>query len=78
MSQGDSPWQTWEALLTVPEKADSVAVEAGLNGNKGQVGIDDVRIEKRNDTLQTMTRHRIRAIALNRLQLKTKYQENRS
>ena len=35
-----------EVLLTVPEKADSVAVEAGLNGNRGQVWIDDVRIEK--------------------------------
>ena len=46
LPRGDSPWQTWEVLLTVPEKAESVTVEAGMNGNRGQVWIDDVQIEK--------------------------------
>ncbi len=43
---GDSPWETREIVLTVPEKAERVAIEAGMNGNRGGVWIDDVRIEK--------------------------------
>ncbi len=46
LPSGDSPWQTWEVLFTAPEKMESLAVEAGMNGNRGQVWIDDVRIEK--------------------------------
>lgn len=43
---GDSPWQTCEVLLTMPESTDQVVIEAGLNGNTGRVWIDDVRIER--------------------------------
>jgi hypothetical protein len=45
LPQGDSPWQTWKVLLTVPEGVEQVAVEAGLNGNSGRMWIDDIRIE---------------------------------
>ena len=41
---GHSDWQIYDSLLTVPENAERVTVEAGMNGNKGQVWIDDVRV----------------------------------
>ena len=41
---GDSPWRTREATLTVPEGVEGISVEAGMNGNKGRVWIDDVRV----------------------------------
>ncbi len=46
LPNGDSDWQTIGVELTVPDGAIRVAVEAGLNGNKGRVWIDDVRIER--------------------------------
>ncbi|MDZ7619211.1 MAG: hypothetical protein U1E05_19610, partial [Patescibacteria group bacterium] len=46
LPQGDHDWQTLTAELTVPDGATGVAVEAGLNGNRGRVWIDDIRIER--------------------------------
>ncbi len=43
---GDSSWQTLQVPLTVPEQLQSVTVELGMNGNKGTIWIDDVKIEQ--------------------------------
>jgi glycosidase len=43
---GDSGWREVSVELTVPAGAAGITVEAGLNGNKGRVWIDDVRVEK--------------------------------
>ena len=43
---GDSDWREVSVELTVPPGASWVAVEAGLNGNKGRVWIDDVCVQK--------------------------------
>ena len=43
---GDSPWKTYEVELTAPEGLKNLAIEAGMNGNKGNVWIDDVRLER--------------------------------
>ena len=43
---GDCDWRTLEVSLNVPEKFDGIAVEAGMNGNKGIVWIDDVKVER--------------------------------
>jgi hypothetical protein len=43
---GNSDWRTWDVLLIIPENVESVTVEAGLNGNRGRVWIDDIQIEK--------------------------------
>jgi hypothetical protein len=44
---GDSEWQTVEVPLIVPENVEAITVEAGMNGNKGRVWIDDMRVEKK-------------------------------
>jgi len=43
---GDSPWREYTVEMTVPDGARDITVEAGLNGNKGRVWIDDVRVER--------------------------------
>ena len=42
---GSNDWREWSVDMTVPEGLSGVVVEAGLNGNKGRVWIDDVRVE---------------------------------
>ncbi len=43
---GDSDWRELSVEMTVPAGASGIMVEAGLNGNKGRVWVDDVRVEK--------------------------------
>ena len=43
---GDSGWQDLSVEMTVPTDVNEVSAEAGLNGNKGRVWIDDVRVEE--------------------------------
>ncbi len=44
---GDSDWREVSVDLTVPAGLSGITVEAGMNGNKGRVWIDDVRVEKK-------------------------------
>ncbi len=41
---GDSAWREYSVTVTLPQQFSSVAIEAGLNGNRGRVWIDDVRV----------------------------------
>jgi hypothetical protein len=43
---GDSEWREVSVEMTVPAGVRGVSVEAGMNGNAGQVWVDDVRIEE--------------------------------
>ncbi|HNX35082.1 MAG TPA: alpha-amylase family glycosyl hydrolase [Kiritimatiellia bacterium] len=43
---GDSAWREYSVEMTVPDGVREVCAEAGLNGNRGRVWIDDVRVEK--------------------------------
>ena len=43
---GDSTWREQSVEMTVPEGVRGLSVEAGLNGNKGRIWIDDVRVQK--------------------------------
>jgi hypothetical protein len=43
---GDSDWREVSVEMTVPEGVTAVSAEAGLNGNKGRLWIDDVRVER--------------------------------
>ena len=44
---GDSDWREVSVEMTVPAGLAGISVEAGLNGNKGRVWVDDVRVEKK-------------------------------
>lgn len=43
---GDCAWRDVSVEMTVPKGVTAVSVEAGLNGNKGRVWIDDVRVQR--------------------------------
>jgi hypothetical protein len=43
---GDSDWREVSVETTVPAGLTGVSVEAGLNGNRGRMWIDDMRLEK--------------------------------
>ena len=43
---GDSPWRDYAVQVELPEDVSEVEVEAGLNGNRGQVWVDDVAVER--------------------------------
>jgi hypothetical protein len=43
---GDSDWREVSVEMTVPAGVSAITVEAGLNGNKGRVWIDDVSVAK--------------------------------
>jgi hypothetical protein len=44
---GDSDWHEVSVKMTVPAGLTALSVEAGMNGNKGRVWIDDVRVERK-------------------------------
>ncbi|HRR34500.1 MAG TPA: alpha-amylase family glycosyl hydrolase [Kiritimatiellia bacterium] len=46
LPEGDSAWREYSVPVTLPQQFDGIAVEAGLNGNRGRVWIDDVRVTK--------------------------------
>ena len=46
LPSGDSEWREVSVEMTVPEGLTAVSAEAGLNGNRGRLWVDDVRIEK--------------------------------
>ena len=43
---GDSDWREVSVDMTVPAGLSGITVEAGMNGNKGSVWIDDARVER--------------------------------
>jgi len=43
---GDCDWREVSVEMTVPAGLSGVSAEAGLNGNRGRMWIDDVRLEK--------------------------------
>jgi hypothetical protein len=46
LPEGSSAWREYSVSVTLPPQFGDVAVEVGLNGNRGRVWIDDVRVVK--------------------------------
>ena len=46
LPEGSSAWREYSVSVTLPPRFGDVAVEVGLNGNRGRVWVDDVRVEK--------------------------------
>jgi hypothetical protein len=46
LPDGDWDWREVSVDVTVPERLEWMAVEAGLNGNAGRVWIDDIRLSE--------------------------------